>query len=88
MNHNARATADRDTLLDSFAADLTRAAYHVALRHGAAGTWLDLELDLWQALADTITAWRFKAIPSESAIQQPPEVKTTEVVSQRGGTWA
>jgi hypothetical protein len=57
MNDNARATADWDALLDAFAAELTRAAYHVALRHGAAGTWLDLELELWQALANTIKQW-------------------------------
>ena len=52
MNDNHRAT--RDALLDNFAAELTRAAYYVALRHGTAGTWLDLELDLWRALADTV----------------------------------
>jgi hypothetical protein len=54
MNDNHHATRDRDTLLDNFAAELTRAAYSVALRHGTAGTWLDLELDLWRALADTV----------------------------------
>jgi hypothetical protein len=57
MKDNAGATADRDALLDTFVAELTRAAYHVALRHGAAGTWLDLQLDLWQALADTVKQW-------------------------------
>jgi hypothetical protein len=56
MNDKARA-ADRGTLLDTFAAELTHAAYHVALRHAPAGTWLDLELDLWQALADTVKQW-------------------------------
>ena len=54
MNDNHRATRDRDALLDNFAAELTRVAYYVALRHGTAGTWLDLELDLWRALADTV----------------------------------
>jgi hypothetical protein len=54
MNDNHHATRDRDTLLDNFAAELTRAAYSVALRHGTAGAWLDLELDLWRALADTV----------------------------------
>jgi hypothetical protein len=57
MNDNARATADRDALLDNLVAELTRAAYHVALRHGAAGTWLDLELELWQALTHTVKQW-------------------------------
>ena len=57
MNDTARLTADREALLDHFAAKLTRAAYHVALQHGAAGTWLDLKLDLWQALANTVKEW-------------------------------
>jgi hypothetical protein len=39
---NARASADSHALLDTFAAELPRAAGHVALRHGAAGAWLDL----------------------------------------------
>jgi hypothetical protein len=57
----ARATADADALIDTFAAELTRTAYHVALRHGASGTWLDLELDLWQALANTVKQWGRKS---------------------------
>ena len=71
MKDNARATADRDALLDTFVAELTRAAYHVALRHGAAGTWLDLELDLWQALADTVQQWGQKSSPGPIALSSP-----------------
>ena len=67
MNANARATGDRDALLDTFAAELTRAAYHVALRHAAAGRWLDLELDLWRALADTVRQWGTEILPGTSA---------------------
>src|SRR5262249_52880046 len=51
MRDNASAIADREALLDTFVAELTRAAYDVALRHRAAGTWLELELDLWRTLA-------------------------------------
>jgi hypothetical protein len=65
MNDNACATADRDALFDAFAAELTRAAYHVALRHGAAGTWLDLQLELWQALAVTVKQWGRKSPPDQ-----------------------
>jgi hypothetical protein len=65
MNDNARATADWDALLDNFASELTRAAYHVALRHWAAGTWLDLELGLWRALADTVKRWGWKSPPGQ-----------------------
>ena len=49
--------ADRDALLETFAAELTLAAYRVALRTRTQGTWLDLELDLWRALADTVKTW-------------------------------
>jgi hypothetical protein len=55
MNNNAR--ADGDVLLETFVAELTRAAYHVALQHAGNGTWLDLQLDLWQALAATVRQW-------------------------------
>ena len=71
MNDNARATADRDAQLDTLVADLTRAAYHVALRHGAARTWLDLQLDLWQALADTVEQWGRKSSPGQVPLGSP-----------------
>ena len=61
MNENTRAPADWDALLDHLVAKLTCAVYHVALRHAAPGTWLDLELDLWQALADTVKQWESKS---------------------------
>jgi hypothetical protein len=63
MNDSVRASADGDALVDNFAAELTRAAYHVALRHGAAGLWLDLQLDLWRAVAATVKQWRNEVIP-------------------------
>jgi hypothetical protein len=68
MNDNARTTADRDALLDTFAAELTRAAYHVALRYGTAGSWLDLELDHWRARADTVKRWGRKAAPGQGPL--------------------
>ena len=68
MNQNTHDIADRDVRHDTLVAQLTGAAYEVALRHGVAGTWLELELDLWHALE--VTASRFKAIPTGSAIEQ------------------
>jgi hypothetical protein len=47
----------RDALFETLAAELTRAAYCVALRHGTGGTWLDLELALWRTLADKVKTW-------------------------------
>ncbi len=35
---------------EAFAADLARAAYEVALRHGITGPFADLELALWREM--------------------------------------
>ena len=48
---------DRPRSLDAFTAELTGAAYTTALRHGIVGPWLDLELELWEALAETAKKW-------------------------------
>ena len=56
MNEDFK-TVDRDALLETFAAELAVAAYRVALRTRTQGTWLDLELDIWRALADTVKTW-------------------------------
>lgn len=39
---------------EQWAAELTTAAYFVALRHCAANQWLDLQLELWRALSAAI----------------------------------
>jgi hypothetical protein len=49
MNYDHSATWNRDTLLENIAAELTSAAYAVALRHGEEDKWLFLELELWGA---------------------------------------
>jgi hypothetical protein len=43
--------------LEDLAAELTAAAYGVALRHGVGSPWLDLELELWRALSDVTCKW-------------------------------
>jgi hypothetical protein len=50
-------SCDWDTLLVAFAAELTNAAYRVALQHGIAGSWVDLELDLWKVMAERVHDW-------------------------------
>ena len=45
------------TAVEDFGAALAAAAYPVALRHGAGERWLDLELDLWRAMAQTVKKW-------------------------------
>ena len=50
-------TPDRDASLETFTAELTNAAYGIALRHRRVGSWVDLELALWRVLAETVTRW-------------------------------
>jgi hypothetical protein len=49
--------AGAEHALEAFAADLAAAAYLVALRHGLGDNWLDLELDLWRVLTETVKKW-------------------------------
>jgi hypothetical protein len=58
MNVIDRTIPDRDAYVENLAAELTDAAYPVALRHGVAGSSIDLELDLWKALGDTVQRWK------------------------------
>jgi hypothetical protein len=57
MNRDSKTPVNRDALLETLAAELTLTAYRVALRTRPGGTWLDLELDLWRALAETVETW-------------------------------
>ncbi len=54
MSDNDGTSCNRATLLENFAAELTCAAYAVALRHGVENKWLDVELELWAALKETV----------------------------------
>jgi hypothetical protein len=42
-------------------AELTEAAYPVALRHTGGDGWLDLELDLWRVMAQAVKKWEQRA---------------------------
>jgi hypothetical protein len=53
----AQADQIRLPSLDDFVADLTEAAYPVALRRKGREEWLDLELDLWKALSKAVQKW-------------------------------
>jgi hypothetical protein len=57
MKANDRTACDKDGFLDHFAAELTEVAYPIALRHRRGDSWIDLELDLWKALAETVRKW-------------------------------
>ena len=57
MTQDFQTAVDRDALHETLAAELALAAYRIALRTRTEGTWLDLELELWRALADTAKTW-------------------------------
>jgi hypothetical protein len=57
INSNNMTSCDWDTLLVAFAAELTNAAYRVALQHGLADSWIDLELELWKVLSEMVREW-------------------------------
>jgi hypothetical protein len=65
----AREFQHQRSRLDDFVADLTEAAYPVALRHGLHGKWLDLELDLWRVLREKVQQWERRFAQTEN----PPE---------------
>ena len=58
MNGDLDTPVNPDALLETFAAELTLSAYRVALQTRTRATWLELELELWKALADTVETWR------------------------------
>jgi hypothetical protein len=54
-------SASRDATLDDFVAELTEAAYPLALRHEAGRDWLGLELELWRVMTQTVKKWEQRA---------------------------
>jgi carbon storage regulator len=49
--------------LDAFAAELSDAAYQIALQHNLADSWIDLELGLWRALVAKVKHWSRRNTP-------------------------
>jgi hypothetical protein len=54
MKDSSAPHTDIDRKVAALAAELTAAAYAVALRHSVEDTWLDLQLELWRALTEAI----------------------------------
>jgi hypothetical protein len=50
MTNRNTTQSDQDALLDAFAAELTQAAYPIALKYGVLGSSIDLELEIWKTL--------------------------------------
>jgi hypothetical protein len=62
--------------MESFVAELTRAVYCLVLRRGLKDSWLQVELGLWRALAETVQEW---------ARQQPAAASSDEFEASREG---
>lgn len=76
---------DRLAFAENLAAELTNAAYPVALRHGVRDCWLDLELDIWKALLATIKRLEQAGMEGTSPSSSPaPSPK--ETLTPRAGT--
>jgi hypothetical protein len=54
MRANGASLAEDEVYLDNTTAQLTEAAYRVALKRGGGGSWIELKLDLWNALIDAV----------------------------------
>ena len=54
MTDNHGVPCTRDPQVENIAAELTSAVYTLVLRHGLRVSWLDLELGLWRALAESV----------------------------------
>ncbi len=54
MHDDHPATADPGSLLSCFTAELAEAAYAVLLRAGVCGAWIDVKLDVWRGLAESV----------------------------------
>jgi hypothetical protein len=68
------ATADdRDAFVENLAAELTSAAYPVVLRHWVGLGWLDLQLDLWKALSETIRRMEHADVDRLASPSRPPK---------------
>lgn len=53
-NGNGSVSGCSDIYLEDCGAKLTEAAYPVMLRHGVVNNWLDLKLELWTILTETV----------------------------------
>jgi hypothetical protein len=75
MRGSESTAGNRDILLEAFAAELTHAAYPVALRQGGSeGSWVDLELNLWRVLAETVKKWDWESVVGPIAVPDEYEV--------------
>jgi hypothetical protein len=66
MSKEAETSRDQEELLDTFAAELTVAAYPIALKYGVSGSSLDLELEIWKTFIELLHRRSNELFPSAS----------------------
>ena len=81
---------------EQFLAELTDAAYRVALRHGVKGSFIDVELGLWKALRTVLAqdkqmpepcrANKARSEPAEDEEARQPTVADHRWLTLRGMT--
>jgi hypothetical protein len=57
MNDILDTAQNGDTRLENFAAELTHAVHLLVLQRGRKDSWLDLELDLWRVVTESVKKW-------------------------------
>ena len=57
MSDTSITTRGRNIELEEFAAELTSAVYPMVLRRQPKESWVNLELGLWNALAESLKKW-------------------------------
>jgi hypothetical protein len=67
MNTDFAMTSERSP--ETFAAELTEAVFPVALRFGGGDLWIDLELDLWNRLSETVKKWHCDSPTDDSSCE-------------------
>jgi hypothetical protein len=73
MNDRRAVAADAVPSSEALAAELTAAAYPVALRYAVGDEWLDLQLDLWRVLTETVEKWGGDGRePDDPVVPVPP----------------
>jgi hypothetical protein len=60
--------SEQDADLDRLAAELTDAAYPVALKYGVSGSSIDLELEIWRALTELVRRRGRELLPRNSTV--------------------
>jgi hypothetical protein len=71
MDDHRALVVDAEQPWEALAAELTAAAYRVAIRHAIGNKWLDLQLDLWRVLAETVKQW-------DAVYREPPGLVMSE----------